>query len=65
MVLTQTVCPCNAPCVCFLLGKADSIQRLQDEIVQKSTKLEQLDVDLKTLLTQLRKKADDLSACQG
>lgn len=46
-------------------GKADSIQRLQDEIVQKSTNLEQLDVELKRLLKQLRKKADDLSTCQG
>ncbi|XP_042354687.1 laminin subunit beta-3-like [Plectropomus leopardus] len=46
-------------------GKADSIRELQDEILQKSTKLEGLDTKLKNLLAELRKKANDLSTCQG
>ena len=46
-------------------GKADSLRLLQGEIFQKSTKLEGLDTKLKDLLSKLRKKAHDLSACQG
>ncbi|KAM9364179.1 laminin subunit beta-3 [Pholidichthys leucotaenia] len=46
-------------------GKADSIQKLQDEILQKSAKFDGLDDDLKTLLASLRKKAHDLSICQA
>ncbi|GLD65973.1 laminin subunit beta-3 [Lates japonicus] len=48
-----------------LEGRADSLRKLQDEILQKSTKLEGLDAKLKDLLSQLRKKAHDLSTCQG
>ncbi|XP_040014667.1 laminin subunit beta-3-like [Xiphias gladius] len=48
-----------------LEGKADSLRRLQDEIVQKSTKLEGLDAKLTNLLSNLRKKAHDLTICQG
>lgn len=48
-----------------LEGKGDSLKKLQDEILQKSTKLEGLDETLKDLLEQLRKKAHDLSTCQG
>ncbi|XP_029358209.1 laminin subunit beta-3 [Echeneis naucrates] len=48
-----------------LEGKADSLRQLQDEILQKSTKLEGLDTKLKELLSELRKKAHDLSTCQG
>ncbi|XP_037620786.1 laminin subunit beta-3-like isoform X1 [Sebastes umbrosus] len=48
-----------------LEGKADSIQSLQDEILQSSTKLEGFDVKLKDLLDQLIKKANDHSTCQG
>ncbi|XP_023138331.1 laminin subunit beta-3 isoform X1 [Amphiprion ocellaris] len=48
-----------------LEGKADSLRGLQDEILQKSTKLEGLDAKLKDLLAKLRKKAHDLSTCQG
>lgn len=48
-----------------LEGKGDSLKKLQDEILEKSTKLEGLDEKLKDLLAQLRKKAHDLSTCQG
>lgn len=48
-----------------LEDKADSLKKLQDEIVQKSTKLEGLDAQLKDILAQLRKKAHDLSICRG
>ncbi|XP_049426216.1 laminin subunit beta-3 isoform X1 [Epinephelus fuscoguttatus] len=48
-----------------LEGKADTLRTLQDEILQKSTKLEGLDTKLKDLLKALRKKASDLSTCQG
>ncbi|XP_034442702.1 laminin subunit beta-3 [Hippoglossus hippoglossus] len=48
-----------------LEGKADSLRSLQDQIVQNSTMLEGLDVKLKELFQQLRKKAIDLSTCQG
>ncbi|KAI3370517.1 hypothetical protein L3Q82_025278 [Scortum barcoo] len=48
-----------------LEGKADSLRGLQDEILQKSTRLDGLDAKLKDLLEQLRKKASDLSTCQG
>ncbi|KAM9859183.1 laminin subunit beta-3 [Aulostomus maculatus] len=46
-------------------GKADTLRDLQEEILQKSTKLEGLDTKLEDLLAQLRKKAHDLSTCQG
>ncbi|XP_035517151.1 laminin subunit beta-3 [Morone saxatilis] len=48
-----------------LEGKGDSLRRLQDEILQKSTKLEGLDAKVKDLLEKLRTKAHDLSICQG
>ncbi|XP_061688490.1 laminin subunit beta-3-like [Syngnathoides biaculeatus] len=48
-----------------LEGKADSLKLLQDEILQKSTKLEGLEAKLKDLVEQLQKKAHDLSVCQG
>ncbi|XP_061788627.1 laminin subunit beta-3-like [Nerophis lumbriciformis] len=48
-----------------LEGKADSLKQLQDEIIQKSTNLEGLEDKLKGLLVTLRKKAYDLSTCQG
>ncbi|XP_070758572.1 laminin subunit beta-3 [Enoplosus armatus] len=48
-----------------LEGKADSLKQLQDEVLQKSTKLDGLDAKLKNLLAELRKKAHDLSSCQG
>lgn len=48
-----------------LEGKADSLRGLQDEVLQKSTQLEGLDAKLKDLLAALRKKALDLSTCQG
>ncbi|XP_041836366.1 laminin subunit beta-3 isoform X2 [Melanotaenia boesemani] len=48
-----------------LEGKADSLRKLQDEILQKSSKLEGLDTKLQDLLGQLQKKARDLSSCQG
>ncbi|XP_074523144.1 laminin subunit beta-3 isoform X2 [Halichoeres trimaculatus] len=48
-----------------LEGKADSLKKLQDEIVEKSTKLNGLDTELKELLADLRKKASDLRTCQG
>ncbi|XP_061640126.1 laminin subunit beta-3-like isoform X2 [Phyllopteryx taeniolatus] len=48
-----------------LEGKADSLKQLQDDILQKSTKLEGLDAKLKDLVAQLQKKAHDLSVCQG
>ncbi|XP_028262926.1 laminin subunit beta-3 [Parambassis ranga] len=51
--------------VTVLEGKADSLRKLQDEILEKSTKLEGLDAKLEDLLAQLRKKAYDLSICQG
>lgn len=51
---------------CYLFpGKGDSLRLLQDEILQKSTKLEGLDAKLRDLLAKLRKKAYDLSTCQG
>ncbi|XP_037106771.1 laminin subunit beta-3 [Syngnathus acus] len=46
-------------------GKADSLKQLQDEILQKSKKLEGLDDKLQNLVTQLQKKANDLSVCQA
>ncbi|CAN9512145.1 unnamed protein product [Ophioblennius macclurei] len=46
-------------------GKADTLKDLQDEILQKSIKLQGLDTTLQELLTKLRKKARDLSTCQG
>ncbi|XP_042257146.1 laminin subunit beta-3-like [Thunnus maccoyii] len=48
-----------------LEGKADSLRSLQGEILQKSSKLEGLDAKLKDLLAKLRKKAHDLTVCQG
>ncbi|XP_053171447.1 laminin subunit beta-3 [Scomber japonicus] len=48
-----------------LEGKADTLRGLQDEILRKSSKLEGLDAKLQHLLAQLRKKARDLSICQG
>lgn len=48
-----------------LEGKADSLRELQNEILQKSKKLEGFDAKLKDLLEKLRKKAHDLSTCQG
>ncbi|XP_054641853.1 laminin subunit beta-3-like [Dunckerocampus dactyliophorus] len=48
-----------------LEGKADSLRQLQDEIIQKSSKLEGLEEKLKDILEKLRKKAYDLSTCQG
>ncbi|KAG7229500.1 hypothetical protein INR49_031924 [Caranx melampygus] len=48
-----------------LEGKADSLRQLQDEIIRKSTKLDGLDAKLQDLLSKLRKKAQDLSTCQG
>ncbi|XP_070695736.1 laminin subunit beta-3 [Pempheris klunzingeri] len=48
-----------------LEGKADSLRMLQDEITQKSAKLEGLDAKLKEILEKLRKKARDHSTCQG
>lgn len=45
--------------------KAESLRTLQDEIVQKSSRLTGLDVALQERLDQLRKKAHDLSTCQG
>ncbi|XP_077385629.1 laminin subunit beta-3 [Festucalex cinctus] len=47
-----------------LEGKADSLKKLQDEILQKSSKLGGLDAKLKDLVAQLQKKAYDLSNCQ-
>uniref|UniRef100_UPI0037E7B566 laminin subunit beta-3 n=1 Tax=Semicossyphus pulcher TaxID=241346 RepID=UPI0037E7B566 len=44
-------------------GKADSLRALQDEILQKSAKLDGLDTKLQDLLAKLRKKAYDLSTC--
>ncbi|XP_020558993.1 laminin subunit beta-3 isoform X2 [Oryzias latipes] len=46
-------------------GKADSLRKLQDEVLQKSSKLEGLDTKVKELLDKLRKKAHDLRVCQG
>ncbi|KAE8297870.1 Laminin subunit beta-3 [Larimichthys crocea] len=48
-----------------LEGKGDSLRQLQDEVLQKSAKLEGLDEKLRDLLAKLRKKASDLSTCQG
>lgn len=48
-----------------LEGKADSMKLLQDEILQKSTRLTDLNAQLKALVAQLRKKAQDLRTCQG
>ncbi|KAF7659927.1 hypothetical protein LDENG_00291050 [Lucifuga dentata] len=48
-----------------LEGKADSLRRLQDEILQKSAKLKGLDTKLEDLVAKLSKKADDLQMCQG
>ncbi|RVE72887.1 hypothetical protein OJAV_G00043470 [Oryzias javanicus] len=46
-------------------GKADSLRKLQDEVLMKSSKLEGLDTRVRELLAQLRKKAHDLRVCQG
>ncbi|XP_068172134.1 laminin subunit beta-3-like [Antennarius striatus] len=48
-----------------LEGKGDSLKKLQDEILQKSVKLDGLDAKVKELLAELRKKAKDHSTCQG
>ncbi|XP_040890794.1 laminin subunit beta-3 isoform X2 [Toxotes jaculatrix] len=48
-----------------LEGKADSLRQLQDEILQKSTKLEGLDARLKEILSELRRKAYVHATCQG
>ncbi|TKS70555.1 Laminin subunit beta-3 [Collichthys lucidus] len=48
-----------------LEGKGDSLRQLQDEVLQKSAKLEGLDEKLRDLLAKLSKKASDLSTCQG
>ncbi|KAM9759319.1 laminin subunit beta-3 [Menidia menidia] len=48
-----------------LEGKADSLRRLQDQILQKSQNLQGLDTRLKVLLEELRLKARVLSNCQG
>ncbi|KAG7493356.1 hypothetical protein JOB18_007172 [Solea senegalensis] len=46
-------------------GKADSLRGLQDQILQKSKNLEGLEDKVKNLLSQLRKKVQDLRDCQG
>lgn len=46
-------------------GKADSIRQLQREILAKSNRLDGLDTKLKDLLSQLRKRAQELRTCQG
>ncbi|KAM4740269.1 laminin subunit beta-3 [Anableps anableps] len=48
-----------------LQGKADSLRGLQDEIIQKSAKLDGLDVKLKEILKTLRSRAEELRTCQG
>ncbi|XP_011611933.1 laminin subunit beta-3 isoform X1 [Takifugu rubripes] len=48
-----------------LEGKGDSLRNLQAEILQKSRRLDGLEIILQVLLAQLRKKAHDLSICQG
>ncbi|XP_047437735.1 laminin subunit beta-3-like [Mugil cephalus] len=46
-----------------LEGKADSLRRLQGEILQKSTKLEGLDAKMRELLENLRYQADRHTSC--
>lgn len=53
------------PVLLYFPGKGDSLRLLQDEILKKSTKLEGLDAKLRDILANLRKKAHDLSTCQG
>ncbi|XP_015254719.1 PREDICTED: laminin subunit beta-3 [Cyprinodon variegatus] len=48
-----------------LQGKADSLRRLQEEILQKSTKLEGLDAKLQDILKTLRSKTEKLHSCQN
>ncbi|XP_075996367.1 laminin subunit beta-3 isoform X2 [Genypterus blacodes] len=48
-----------------LEGKADSLRRLQDEILQKSHQLGKLDTVLEGLVAHLRKRATDHKMCQG
>ncbi|KAM6927923.1 laminin subunit beta-3 [Xenentodon cancila] len=48
-----------------LEGKADTLRRLQDNILQKSTRLEGLDAKVKDLLEKIRYSARILSSCQG
>ncbi|XP_027858860.1 laminin subunit beta-3 isoform X1 [Xiphophorus couchianus] len=48
-----------------LEGKADTLRGLQDEIIQKSAKLEGLDAKLKDILQAIRKRADDLRTCSA
>lgn len=53
----------NVGFLMYSLGKADSLRKLQDEITQKSAKLEGLDDKLKEILKDLRKRARELRSC--
>ncbi|KAM3621552.1 uncharacterized protein V6R79_012710 [Siganus canaliculatus] len=48
-----------------LEGKADDLRALQDEIIQKSTKLEGLEEKLQDILKSLRKKVQHLRTCES
>ncbi|KAK0139233.1 Laminin subunit beta-3 [Merluccius polli] len=48
-----------------LAGKADSLRRLQGEVLHKSQKLHGLDTKLQDLLAKLRNKANYMSTCRG
>ncbi|KAJ3601988.1 hypothetical protein NHX12_029749 [Muraenolepis orangiensis] len=48
-----------------LAGKADSLRRLQNDVLQKSQMLHGKDALLEGLLKELRNKAKSLSSCQG
>ncbi|XP_041744472.1 laminin subunit beta-3 isoform X2 [Coregonus clupeaformis] len=48
-----------------LAGKADSLRRLQDEVLLKSQRLTGLDGKLRDLLADMRQKVKILSTCQG
>ncbi|XP_038869312.1 laminin subunit beta-3-like isoform X2 [Salvelinus namaycush] len=48
-----------------LAGKADSLHRLQDEVLLKSQRLTGLDGKLRDLLADMRQKVKILSTCQG
>ncbi|KAM4597673.1 laminin subunit beta-3-like [Polymixia lowei] len=48
-----------------LAGKADSLRRLQGEVLKKSEKLEGLDAKLQRLVATMREKAHNYARCQG
>ena len=58
---TTTPAPLGSPPT----GRADSLRRLQEDVLQNSERLRGLNVKVQGLLTKLRTRVKVLSECQG